>query len=65
MKTNASVNYDEITEYLTNLHGQHRKTHFIRKGKVGSWKEELNQASINKLDTWIHKNKVDGIWEDI
>jgi len=65
MKTNPSVNYDEVTEYLTHLHGEARKTHFIRKGKVGSWKEELSPESIKKLDDWITKNKVDGIWEDI
>lgn len=65
MRGNSSVNYDEITEYLTRLHGRERKTHFIRKGKVGSWKEELSSDSIEKLDKWIQGNKVDGIWKSI
>jgi len=65
MKKNAAVNYDAVTDYLTNLHGQARKTHFVRKGKLGSWKEELSPESIQKLDDWIAKNKVDGIWEDV
>jgi len=65
MKTNPYVNYDEITNYLTEMHGQGRKTHFIRKGKVGSWKEELSPDSIKKLDEWIARNKIPGLWDDI
>ncbi len=65
MKGNPYVNYDEITEYLTNIHGQGRRTHFIRKGKVGSWREELSPDSIRKLDEWIGRNKIQGLWDDI
>jgi len=64
MKTNPAVNNDEITDYLTQIHGEARKSHFIRKGKVGSWKEELSPEIIKKLDDWIAKNMIPGIWED-
>ena len=64
MKSNPSVNYDEITDKLTKVHGVERKTHFMRKGRVGSWREELSQDSIYKLDQWIAKNKIHGLWED-
>jgi len=65
MKSNPAVNNDESTELLARLHGQERKTHFIRKGKVGSGKEELSAESIRRLDEWISKNSIDGIWEYI
>jgi hypothetical protein len=64
MKSNPYVNYDEITDKLTRVHGVERKTHFMRKGKVGSWKEELSTESIQKLDAWIEINKIPGLWDD-
>jgi len=65
MKSNPYVNYDEITDKLTRVHGTERKTHFMRKGKVGSWKEELSVGSIQKLDAWIANNRIPGLWDDI
>ncbi|ODN03779.1 Sulfotransferase family cytosolic 1B member 1 [Orchesella cincta] len=65
MKSNPYVNYDEITDKLTRVHGTERKTHFMRKGKVGSWKEELSVQSVQKMDAWISKNRIPGLWEDV
>lgn len=64
MKSNPYVNYDEITDKLTRVHGTERKTHFMRKGKVGSWREELSPQSIQKMDEWIAKNRIPGLWDD-
>lgn len=64
MRTNPYVNYDEITDKLTSIHGVERKTHFMRKGKVGSWREELSPESVGKLDAWIEVNKIPGLWDD-
>ncbi len=64
MKSNPFVNYDEVTDKLTRVHGVERKTHFMRKGKVGSWKEELSLESIQKLDAWISVNKIPGLWDE-
>jgi len=65
MKANPHVNMDEITYYLTTQHGIPRKTHFMRKGQVGSWKEELSPSSINKLNEWISQNRIPGLWDDL
>ncbi len=64
MKTNPYVNYDEITDILIKSRGTERKTHFMRKGKVGSWKEELSPASIQKLNDWIERNRIQGLWDE-
>jgi len=61
MKNNPSVNYDEITEKLLKVQGAERKTHFMRKGKVGSWKEEMSPLSISKLDKWMEANAIEGL----
>ena len=65
MKVNPYVNYDEITDILIKSRGTERKTHFMRKGKVGSWKEELSPSSIQKLNEWIEQNKIFGLWEEL
>lgn len=65
MKVNPYINLDEITHMLTEIHGVPRKNHFIRKGKVGSWKEELSEESIYKMDQWILQNKIPGLWDDL
>ena len=65
MKSNPYVNYDEITDKLTRVHGTERKTHFMRKGKVGSWREELSPHSIHKLDKWIEANRIEGLWDEV
>lgn len=63
MKANPYVNLDEITDMLTKIHGQQRKTHFMRKGKSGSWKEELSAASVQKLDEWIQAKGIPGLYD--
>jgi len=65
MKNNPYVNYDEITDVLIQTRGTERKTHFMRKGKVGSWKEELSSESVRKMDEWIAANKIPGLWDAI
>ncbi|ODM95898.1 Sulfotransferase family cytosolic 1B member 1, partial [Orchesella cincta] len=63
MKSNPYVNNDEVTNLLTKVHGVARQSHFIRKGKVGSWKEELSEESQQKINEWFVKNKIDGLWD--
>lgn len=65
MKKNPHINLDEITQLLTQVHGVPRKTHFIRKGQVGGWKEELTPRANAALDEWIKKNRIPGLWDNI
>jgi len=58
MKLNPHSNRDAATDKLIQIHGVQRKTNFIRKGKIGSWKEELDEESIKKLDKWNAKNGI-------
>jgi len=63
MKKNPATNYDEITMLFSEkLHGRELKNPFIRKGKVGAWKEELSPKQIELLDSWIEQNKIQGLY---
>jgi len=64
MKKNGSVNSKAAYEVINKLFGRPSDLgDHCRKGKVGTWKEELSQDSTMKLEAWIEKNKIPGIWE--
>jgi len=65
MKVNPYVNYESAAQFLTAMHGVQQKTDFMRKGKVGGWKEELSPDSVLKLNEWIARNRIPGLWDDI
>ncbi|XP_071452345.1 luciferin sulfotransferase-like [Hetaerina americana] len=56
MKSNVSVNYTfwekpELISLLGDINGN-----FMRKGKVGSWREEMNSDIAKRFDTWIERH---------
>ncbi|XP_046400820.1 luciferin sulfotransferase-like [Ischnura elegans] len=56
MKSNVSVNYTfwENTDIVSCLGDINRN--FMRKGKVGSWKEEMSPHMAKRFDTWIERH---------
>ncbi|XP_071445167.1 luciferin sulfotransferase-like [Hetaerina americana] len=52
MKSNNAVNYEHIVKPKRNSADQH----FMRKGEVDSWKEEMSPEDIEHFDAWIEKN---------
>lgn len=67
MRNNPACNFEETVARRRNVHklgeseeGQEPFT-FMRKGKVGSWKEELSSEMIRKFDAWVKANKVEGL----
>lgn len=64
MKVNPSVNYGTVTQEMQRIHGVEKKNaSFIRKGKVGGWKEEMSPDAIKKMDDWIHNHYIPGLYE--
>lgn len=64
MKKNPSVNYEDIVSNMRNLHGSFHDSKFMRKGKVGSYKDEMTPEMVRKFDAWIEKNKICGLYEN-
>jgi len=62
MKNNPAVNQLELIENLKKIHKREYSTQFIRKGKVGSWKEELSPEMNAKLDEWIARERIEGLY---
>jgi hypothetical protein len=62
MKNNPFVNQEGVVENLRKIHGRTHNSHFMRKGKVGSWKEELSPEIVAKMDHWIAHNKIEGLY---
>ncbi|GJQ87477.1 hypothetical protein Trydic_g19237 [Trypoxylus dichotomus] len=54
MKKNAAVNMERLTELFNK--DVDDKTSFIRKGKVGGYKEELTREMVELLDLWSKMN---------
>lgn len=56
MKANSSVNYKfwEKKEVVSKMDGTN--CNFMRKGKVGSWKEEMSPELAKRFDDWIEKH---------
>lgn len=63
MKNNPSVNYEDIVGNMRKMHGKVHDSKFMRKGKVGSWKDEMTPEMIQKLDEWSLANKIEGLYE--
>jgi len=63
MKNNPSVNYEDIVGNMRKMHGTAHNSKFMRKGKVGSWKDEMTPEMVAKLDAWIAENKIEGLYE--
>jgi len=62
MKKNDAVNKEAFTKYMKELHGTDHNTKFMRKGQVGSWKEEISSKANAKLDEWIQANGIKGLY---
>lgn len=62
MKVNPFVNQECVVENLRKIHGRTHNSQFMRKGKVGSWKEELSPETVAKMDAWIEANKIEGLF---
>ncbi|XP_046383783.1 luciferin sulfotransferase-like [Ischnura elegans] len=52
MKANDAVNYECLVEKKRSSTDQH----FMRKGKVNAWKEEMSPEDVKRFDDWIEKN---------
>ncbi|CAL8072370.1 unnamed protein product [Orchesella dallaii] len=63
MKSNPYVNTDGVTNLLSTIHGVPKQSNFIRKGKIGSWKEELSEESQQNMGEWFIRNKIEGLWD--
>lgn len=63
MKNNPAVNYEDIVGNMRKMHGKNHDSKFMRKGKVGSWKDEMTPEMSAKLDAWIAQNKIDGLYD--
>ncbi|CAL8122462.1 unnamed protein product [Orchesella dallaii] len=63
MRKNPAVNYEDIVCNMRNLHGSYHESKFMRKGKVDSWKDEMTPEMVEKLDAWVAKNKINGLYE--
>lgn len=64
MRNNPSVNYEDIVSNMRNLHGTIHDSKFMRKGQVGSYKDEMTPEMVAKLDAWIEENKITGLYEN-
>lgn len=54
---NPSVNYESVIKTankLMNVDQNNNNFKFIRKGTVGSYKEDMNQELEDKFDEWIN-----------
>jgi hypothetical protein len=56
MKANSSVNYEFAVDRTQNMGLSQGEQHFMRKGKVNSWKEEINPEVAKRFDAWIENN---------
>lgn len=67
MQRNMFVNYEIVLDYVRGIvndkcHSIDNKEwndtyqKFMRKGKIGSYKEEMNEDVIKKFDAWISNN---------
>lgn len=59
MKNNKAVNLEQVTDLLKK-HGMLKAQYsLMRKGKVGSYKEELTEEMISLLEVWSEINNKD------
>lgn len=64
MQKNPAVNYENMVADLRNLYGVQNDSKFMRKGQVGSYKDEMTPDMVAKLDAWTAKNKIIGLYEN-
>jgi hypothetical protein len=58
MKKNPAVNLENVLNRAQKIHGRAYDSTFIRKGKVGSWKDELPESLVEEFDRWIKENSI-------
>lgn len=57
MKANPAVNKESHTSQ-----GNDPSFSFMRKGKIGSYKEELSGEVLEKLEKWHELNRIEGLY---
>jgi hypothetical protein len=62
MKNNPAVSQEKLIKTLQKIHGLEYKSTFVRKGQVGSWKEELPTKLMDRFDRWIEENAISGLY---
>lgn len=56
MKENRAVNYEPVIEVNKKYNLIEEDGTFMRCGKVGEWKEFMNQELINRFEKWENEN---------
>lgn len=60
MKNNTSTNKADFIKEVNKFSQKNIDFNFMRKGKVGSYKEELTSEQIKKLDLYVQQIEKDG-----
>jgi hypothetical protein len=63
MKANPSVNFEGYAKRAVRDLGVTQQGTFMRRGVTGSWKTEIPPHLLVKLDSWIEKNGIPGLYE--
>lgn len=57
MRKNKYVNNEDFKEFIEKFNsGPKIEGHFMNRGKVGNFKEEMTPEMIKKFDDWMEKN---------
>ncbi|XP_017782123.1 PREDICTED: sulfotransferase family cytosolic 1B member 1-like [Nicrophorus vespilloides] len=56
MKNNKAVNHTEFIDYVRTANPKCSGGEFIRKGKAGGYKEEMDEEVVKIFDEWIEAN---------
>lgn len=64
MSKNPAVNYEDVVSNMRNLHGTFHDSKFMRKGQVGSYKEEMTPEMLEKFDKWSERNRINGLYDN-
>lgn len=57
MQKNPAVNLDPLINHEANNVPKNNDTEkFIRKGKIGDWRNYINREMSDKFDIWIEEN---------
>jgi estrone sulfotransferase len=63
MKNNPACSKEHLISVLQAIHGKKQPDKkFMRKGQVGSWKDELPPQLMARFDEWIEKNRITGLY---
>jgi len=55
MRVNPMTNMDGLMQEMAKVEGNTRESHFIHKGKTGSWVEAFDQETIKRFEEWEAK----------